>query len=533
MTSHQFRKSNLILAKYSLSILIGVLILAIIIIGNNQYQDLKLQLIQQEKDSIKQVIESDLNEKESKLNLIGTSIRGFYEGSQLVEPHEFAKFNEGIFESVPELKNIFIVQGSKIIHSYPNSGFIGSDFDVLFPSVPTEIDGIMVGMLEFPINQELSTVLAIPFDYAINEESVPKDRFKLIVYAQNRDLTLYQVESNNEQVLKQNVEFSQEQLENSIQMIKQTNLLGYQSKKNVVLEYILWYDTSQQEFSTYETVIVFGGIFFSALIPILLIKSQKLSNLLQKNAIKLERANTQLQEIDKAKDEFSSMITHELKSPIFPIIGYCKMLKKDGMIGNLNEEQLKAVETIERNATGLEKLINDILDSHKLEMKKLKFEIEEFPLDEFITALDSSNKNIIEQKGIEFVIDSSNIQGVVIKSDKTRLRQVFDNLINNSAKFVNEQGGKIDVGAKKEDHQILFYVRDNGIGIPKDKQKDLFKKFYQVDTSLERKSVGSGLGLAICKAITEKLGGKIWVESQEEKGSTFYFTISSNIVRTR
>ncbi len=110
--------------------------------------------------------------------------------------------------------------------------------------------------------------------------------------------------------------------------------------------------------------------------------------------------------------------------------------------------------------------------------------------------------------------------------------EVFDNLINNSAKFVNEQGGKIEVGAKKEDHQILFYVRDNGIGIPKDKQKDLFKKFYQVDSSLER-SGGSGLGLAICKALTEKLGGKIWVESQEGKGSTLYFTISSNIVITR
>lgn len=518
-------KFNLISAKYILFILIGVLILVTIIIGENKYQDLKLQLVQQEKDSIKQVIESDLNEKTNKFKLIGTSIRGFYEGSQLVEPHEFAQFNEGIFENVPELKNIFVVQGSKIIHSYPNSDFIGSDFDVLFPSIPDEIEGIMVGMLEFPINQELSTVLAIPFDYVVNEDNIPKDRFKLIVYTLNRDLILYQAESNNKQVLKQNVKFSQEQLENSIQIIKQTNLVGYHSKENLVLEYILWYDTLQQEFSTYESVIIFAGIFFSALIPILLIRSQKLSSLLQKNAIKLESANMQLQEVDKAKNEFSSMITHELKSPIFPIIGYCKMLKKDGMIGHLNEEQLKAVETIERNINGLERLIGDILDVNKLEMKKLKFVIEEFPLDEFITDLDSSCKSVIEQKGIELVIDSTNIQGLVIKSDRTRLRQVFDNLINNSAKFVNEQGGKIEASAKKEDHQILFYVKDNGIGIPKDKQKDLFKKFYQIDSTLERKSVGSGLGLAICKAMMEKLGGKIWVESQEGNGSTFYFTL--------
>ena len=300
--------------------------------------------------------------------------------------------------------------------------------------------------------------------------------------------------------------------------------------------------TSNIEFANRNWILVFNGLSppYTQINEIILISIPIVGVLMSASVfyaftlfnknLQLLKTNIQYQELkktNKAKDEFSSMITHELKSPIFPILGYCKMLKKDGMIGNLNEEQLKAVETIERNATGLEKLILDILDAKKLEMKKLKFEIEEFSLDEFIADLDSSNKNIIEQKGIEFVINSSKIQGLVIKSDKTRLRQVFDNLINNSAKFVNKQGGKIEAGAIKEDWQILFYVRDNGIGIPKNKQKDLFKKFYQVDSSLER-SEGSGLGLAICKAIIEKLGGEIWVESQEGKGSTFYFTISSN-----
>ena len=300
--------------------------------------------------------------------------------------------------------------------------------------------------------------------------------------------------------------------------------------------------TSNIEFANRNWILVFNGLSppYTQINEIILISIPIVGVLMSASVfyaftlfnknLQLLKTNIQYQELkktNKAKDEFSSMITHELKSPIFPILGYCKMLKKDGMIGNLNEEQLKAVETIERNATGLEKLILDVLDAEKLEMKKLKFEIEEFSLDEFIADLDSSNKNIIEQKGTEFVINSSKIQGLVIKSDKTRLRQVFDNLINNSAKFVNKQGGKIEAGAIKEDWQILFYVRDNGIGIPKDKQKDLFKKFYQVDSSLER-SEGSGLGLAICKAITEKLGGEIWVESQEGKGSTFYFTISSN-----
>jgi len=522
MASHQFKKSNLILAKYVLFILIGVAILVTIIIGENQYQDLKSQLVQQEKDSIKQVIESDLNEKVNKLNLIGTSIRGFYEGSHLVEPHEFAQFNEGIFENIPELKNTFILQGSKIIHSYPNSDFIGSDFDVLFPSAHAEIEGIMVGLLEFPINQELSIVLAIPFDYAVNKENIPKDRYKLIVYTPNLELILYQAESNKGQVLKQNVEFSQEELENSIQMIKQTNLLGYHSKKNVVLEYTLWYGASQQEFYTFERVIVLAGIIFSVLIPILLIRSQKLSNLLQKNTTKLERANTQLQETDKAKVEFSTMITHELKTPLSTIIGYGEMLK-DPKMGELNKEQESAIDEICKSSTALETLIGNVLTAQKIELAKLTFNIEMTSVKVLLKKAHNRLLPLMLEKQIEFL--TSTEYDAIITTDEEKMLQVFSNLVQNSVDFVPASGGRIKITCSNKNSNVLFSVIDNGSGMPKGKLKNLFTKYYQIDTSITRKHGGTGLGLPICKGIIKGLGGKIWVESEEGKGTIIYFTI--------
>ena len=121
---------------------------------------------------------------------------------------------------------------------------------------------------------------------------------------------------------------------------------------------------------------------------------------------------------------------------------------------------------------------------------------------------------------------NSKIQDAIIKSDKTRLQQVFDNLIDNSAKFAPKQGGLIEIGVDKKNDRIIFYVKDNGVGIPKEKQGALFQKFYQVDTSDRRRAGGTGLGLAISKGIVEKLGGKIWVESDGKTGTTFYIEFS-------
>lgn len=221
-----------------------------------------------------------------------------------------------------------------------------------------------------------------------------------------------------------------------------------------------------------------------------------------------------------AKDEFSAMITHELNTPLVPILGYCKMLKTL-MLGRIEPEQLEAIEIIEKNAKRLEMLISDIMDVRKLDLNKLRFTIDDLSMDKFFSNIDSDYKKILDGKKCQFVIHPCD-ESLVIKTDKSRLRQVFDNLISNSIKFVPENNGKIEVGCIKGNKDLVFYVKDNGVGISQEKQKELFQKFYQIDTSERRPIGGTGLGLAISKGIVDKLGGTISVESDGKTETTFY-----------
>ena len=221
-----------------------------------------------------------------------------------------------------------------------------------------------------------------------------------------------------------------------------------------------------------------------------------------------------------AKDEFSAMITHELNTPLVPIIGYCKMFKTS-MLGRINQEQLEAIEIIEKNTKRLETLITDIMDVRKLDLDQMKFKIDDLSLDEFFSNLDSDYRKVLENKRCQFTTNPYT-KNLVIKTDKSRLRQVFDNLITNAIKFVPENKGKIEIGCMKENNNLVFYVKDNGIGILQEKQKELFQKFYQIDTSERRSVVGTGLGLAISKGLVEKLGGTISVKSDGKTGTTFY-----------
>lgn len=223
-----------------------------------------------------------------------------------------------------------------------------------------------------------------------------------------------------------------------------------------------------------------------------------------------------------AKDEFSAMITHELNTPLVPILGYCEMFKTL-MLGRIDQEQLEAIEVIEKNAIRLEVLISDIMDVRKLDLDQMKFKIDNLSIDEFFFNLKLDYKMILEHKKCQFTTNQ-HVKNLIIKTDKSRLRQVFDNLIGNAIKFVSENNGKIETGCMKENNSIVFYVKDNGIGIPPEKQKELFQKFYQIDTSERRSIGGTGLGLAISKGIVENLGGIISMESDGKTGSTFYIT---------
>jgi signal transduction histidine kinase len=237
---------------------------------------------------------------------------------------------------------------------------------------------------------------------------------------------------------------------------------------------------------------------------------------------KLNEALAQVTKNDKLKDEFASMVTHELKTPLTPIRGYCEMLTIPNLMGTLNKEQLDSIKEIEVNAKRLEVLIGDVLDAQKIDMNQMSFTKSKISTDELMKNISNNVSFMIKNKNIELVNKTENNS---IITDKKRTEQVMYNLISNAVDFVPDKNGRIEIGTKKEGSEIIFYVKDNGIGIHKNKQADLFKKFYQVDTSAKRQHGGTGLGLTICKGIVEGLGGKIWVKSDLGQGTTFYFSL--------
>ena len=157
-----------------------------------------------------------------------------------------------------------------------------------------------------------------------------------------------------------------------------------------------------------------------------------------------------------------------------------------------------------------------------LELNETSYHYVDTTAKKILEKINNNFKLIINEKNIKFTYACDDID---INTDETHIIQVLSNLLTNSLEFIPKNDGKIEIKAEKEEKNIVFSVKDNGIGISEENQKNLFIKFYQIDTSLTRKHGGSGLGLTICKGIVEGLGGKIWLESKEGKGSIFYFTI--------
>jgi len=233
--------------------------------------------------------------------------------------------------------------------------------------------------------------------------------------------------------------------------------------------------------------------------------------------------------MDRKKVEFSSMVSHELKTPLVPILGYVQMLQQKELLGDLNEKQKEAVDEIYLSTIKLERLVGDILTTQKLDLGKLIFDKKNINISELLNGIIKEFELETTEKKINITTNfSENLQ---IFSDKDRINQVFSNLIKNSIGFVSSNTGNITIGAKDSVNNVEFFVQDNGVGISSENQKELFKKFYQVDTSSSRKRGGSGLGLAICKGIVEGLGGKIWVKSVEDVQTTFFFKIPKKSIK--
>lgn len=224
---------------------------------------------------------------------------------------------------------------------------------------------------------------------------------------------------------------------------------------------------------------------------------------------------------DIAKDEFLAMITHELKTPLVPIQGYADILLSEHL-GKLTAKQKERINIIKSSSETLLSIISDLLDAQKLELGQLRMIKTNSGIKDTIERSVESWKLEAESNNIEIITEGENI---LIEHDSERISQVISNLIKNSITSIKPNKGKIEISIEDSPNEVRINVKDNGIGIPKGSQSDLFKKFYQVDATLTRESGGSGLGLAICKGIIDNHYGKISVSSEAGQGATFSFTL--------
>ncbi len=241
------------------------------------------------------------------------------------------------------------------------------------------------------------------------------------------------------------------------------------------------------------------------------------------NVTDLVAARHNAEKANLAKSEFLANISHEIRTPINGVLGMTSLMLNT----ELSKEQTDYSNTIYSCADNLLELVNGILDFSKIEAGELELDEIEFELEDTISDAINLMNAKAEEKGLELILDIKQDVPNSLIGDPFRLRQVMLNLVNNAIKFTEE--GEITAGVKlRARHggllELLFYVKDSGIGIPPEKQVEVFSAFYQADSSISRQYGGTGLGLTISARIVEMMAGHIWVESEVGQGSTFYFT---------
>jgi CheY-like chemotaxis protein/HPt (histidine-containing phosphotransfer) domain-containing protein len=264
-------------------------------------------------------------------------------------------------------------------------------------------------------------------------------------------------------------------------------------------------------------------------------KLKNSQNYLKKALTELVIARDKALEAERVKSQMLANTSHEIRTLMSGVLGMTELLLNT----YLNEEQNDFVSTLKNSGESLLNLINDILDFSKLESGALKLKKTSFNLHKMMEDLQSLFSHRANQKNINFSyhITSDIPQDIVLIGDEFRLRQILSNLISNAVKFTDQ--GKIQIKIKKVEADendnspssvnLLFEVKDTGIGISEKNQAQLFKSFSQISHNNEHYYDGTGLGLAICQQLVQLMGANILVESEEEKGSNFFFTVNFDI----
>ncbi|MEJ5147063.1 MULTISPECIES: response regulator [unclassified Sphingobacterium] len=245
------------------------------------------------------------------------------------------------------------------------------------------------------------------------------------------------------------------------------------------------------------------------------------NHLIAERNLEIQRKAEELALSTKYKSEFLANMSHELRTPLNSILLLSRLMSED-TDGNLNEDQIESAKVIQSSGTSLLSLIDEILDLSKIESGKMELDYQDVKLQDITHDLQNLFLPLIKEKSLSFDVSIDSNISDTIETDRLRLDQVLRNLLSNAVKFTSE--GKISLSISEDkDHpeNLIFEVRDTGIGIAEDKQKIIFEAFQQADGSTRRKFGGTGLGLSISREIARLLGGKILLTSKEGEGSVF------------
>lgn len=231
-------------------------------------------------------------------------------------------------------------------------------------------------------------------------------------------------------------------------------------------------------------------------------------------------AKERAEESDKLKTAFLQNMSHEIRTPLNGIIGFSELLNAE----DISKDEIREFTTvISQSSKRLLEIVNNIIDISRIQTRQVTIEHESVSVNSILSNLSVFFSPFAKAKNLTLNYYNEEDIYRTLVSDECKLNQILMNLINNAIKFTKT--GKIDYGFEIKDNIIQFYVKDTGIGIPAEFQDKIFDRFIQVEQSMTKSYGGAGLGLPISKGLVELLGGRIWFESEIDRGTTFYFTL--------
>ncbi|QIA09790.1 ATP-binding protein [Draconibacterium halophilum] len=273
---------------------------------------------------------------------------------------------------------------------------------------------------------------------------------------------------------------------------------------------------------TYERLSYFALSVFLLLFLVLILFFRDLRKSRSYQKV-LKKAKTHAENLARTKELFVATVSHEMRTPVNAIYGLSEQLLQK----QHDEKTQEDLRVIFDSTKHLTELVNDTFDFSRLEKQNIQLMPVHFLLDDLLHKIILYNKPVAEAKNIRFIVERNKLEKLVLFGDEGRLKQILNNLITNALKFTDEGEVKLTVAVKEQKKQIYleFEISDTGIGIPTESQEKIFNDFVQLDTGINKKAGGTGLGLYIVKKLVNLLGGKITIESEENKGTCFFVSV--------